>query len=291
MTGRFICRHTGAAIAALFLSASSIADGLPKPPTAYFGDYGYCALILSTNRHQQSLIEAGPKQCSLQLSPCSTFKLPNTLIGLQTGVISGPGDLKRWDGKPRNREANNKDHTLQTAITESIPWYFQEIARDVGSQRMSAWLKELNYGNQDISAGIDVFWLGSSLKIDPHGQMELIKQLWHGRLPFKPEYQQQLRDMLVQDSELKGTLHGKTGSCTGAANQSPPDHGWYIGWIDWDTGNPAGIDTTFFVVNITGADARGSEARKITLNMLQGLQADKPSKQQSDNVSRPNDST
>lgn len=261
-----------AAFAALFVSVFANSDPLPNPPQSYFGDYGYCALVLSRNRHDETSIEVGPRQCQQALSPCSTFKIPNALIGLQTGVVTGPGHLKKWDGTERQRTANNKDHTLQTAISESIPWYFQELARDVGEQRMAPWLERLDYGNQDISAGIDRFWLGSSLKINAHDQMKLIRKLWHGTLPFAPGYQQQLRDMLVQSSDLDGNLHGKTGSCLGAKDQNPPDHGWFVGWVDWNNASSREPSTTFFVINITGTRAWGSEARKIALQVLQDLQ-------------------
>jgi beta-lactamase class D len=261
----------GVALAALLLTQPVLGDGLPRPPEDYFGDFGYCALILSRNRYDEVLIEAGPAQCQQALSPCSTFKIPNALIGLQTGVVSGPGDLKKWDGKERSRAANNRDHTLQSAIKESIVWYFQALARDVGEDRMADWLQKLDYGNQDISGGVDRFWLASSLRIDAYQQMEMIKSLWHGTLPFDPSNQQFLRDMLVQDSDLNGVLHGKTGSCPGV-----PDHGWFIGWVDWS--NPARSDpsTTFFVINTTGTHAWGSEARKIALRILNDLQSGSP---------------
>ena len=263
-----------AAFAALFISISANAGPLPNPPEHYFGDYGYCALLLSRSRLDETSIEVGPKQCQQALSPCSTFKIPNALIGLQTGVVSGPGDLKKWDGTERQRAVSNKDHTLQTAISESIPWYFQELALDVGEQRMAQWLERLDYGNQDISGGIDRFWLGSSLKINAHGQMEQIRKLWHGTLPFDSQYQEQLRDMLLLDSGLDGTLHGKTGSCPGADDQDPPDHGWFIGWVDWNTSSARQPYTTFFVVNITGTRAWGSEAKKIALQILQDLKTE-----------------
>lgn len=269
--GSFIGRIS-AALAAFFISQDVTGDGLSQPPEYYFDDFSYCALVLSRNRHEEVLIEAGPKQCSVPLSPCSTFKIPNSLIGLQTGVVTGPGDLKKWDGTKRQREANNRDHTLQSAINESIPWYFQELARDVGEERMSTWLQRLDYGNQDISAGIDHFWLGSSLRIDAYQQMELIKALWHSTLPFDPAYQQQLRDMLLLDSSLDGVLHGKTGSCLGAQDQQPPDHGWFIGWVDWNNPVAGAASTSFFVINITGPKAWGRDAKKITLKILQDVQ-------------------
>ncbi len=99
---RFQKYASSAAIAALFVSFIAQASPLPKPPEDYFGDYGYCALVLERSRLSETFIEVGPEQCSQALSPCSTFKIPNALIGLQTGVVTGPDDLKTWDGKVRS---------------------------------------------------------------------------------------------------------------------------------------------------------------------------------------------
>jgi len=260
-----------AAIAALFVSLPAIGDPLPNPPEHYFGDNGYCALILERSRLHETLIEASAEQCHQALSPCSTFKIPNALIGLQTAVLTGPGDTKAWDGKTRQREISNRDHTLASAINKSIVWYFQQVARDVGEARMAHWLDLLDYGNQDISGGIDRFWLGSSLKINAHGQLDLLKNLWHGTLPFKPEYQQYTRDMLVLESDLNGVLHGKTGGCLGGTEQNPADHGWFIGWVDWNEPRRQDPYVTFFVVNITDNKKRGQAAKQAALEILRDL--------------------
>jgi beta-lactamase class D len=268
----------GAAFAALFVSVCATGKPAGESLQSYFKDYDYCALILSRNRYDETMTEAGTQQCQQALSPCSTFKIPNALIGLQTGVVSGPDHVKQWDGTERSRKVSNQDHSMQTAITESIPWYFQDLARDVGEQPMASWLARLDYGNQDISGGIDRFWLGSSLKINAHEQLGIIKGLWHGSLPFKPDYQAAVRDMLIQESDLNGVLHGKTGSCRGDGEQSQPDHGWFIGWVDWRQVSRRDPATTFFVINISGSDAWGSEARTIALQILQDLQAGPASK-------------
>ena len=166
---------------------------------------------------------------------------------------------------------NNQDHDLASAIRDSVVWYFQSLARDVGAEAMQEWLDRLEYGNRDISSGIDKFWLSSSLEIDANRQLELIKALKHQTLPFKPEYQQQVQDMLVQDSPLPGTLHAKTGSCLGATGVKP-DHGWFIGWIDWDKSTSRNPVTSYFVINISGEGAWGWQARPIALQLLHELQ-------------------
>lgn len=260
-----------AAIAALFVSLQVSASPLPEDPEHYFGDYGYCALVLERSRLSETMIEVGPEQCRQALSPCSTFKIPNALIGLQTGVVSGPGDLKKWDGKQRPRKISDQDHTLASAINKSIVWYFQELARDVGEERMAMWLEKLKYGNRDISGGIDRFWLGSSLKVDAYSQLELIKSLWHGTLPFDPDKQAQVREMLTLESDLDGTLHGKTGGCPGGTAQNPVDHGWFIGWVDWNEPKRQDPYVSYFVVNITGNKKRGQAAKQAALEILRDL--------------------
>lgn len=262
-----------AAFAALFVSLLANGAPLPHPPEHYFGEFGYCALVLERSRLSETFIEVGPKHCSQALSPCSTFKIPNALVGLQTGVVTGPDDLKEWNGKERPRKISNQDHTLASAINKSIVWYFQQVARDVGEERMAAWLEKLEYGNRDISGGIDRFWLGSSLKIDAHKQLELIKSLWHGTLPFDPEKQAQVRDMLVLESDLNGVVHGKTGGCPGGTEQNPKDLGWFIGWIDWNEPKRQEPYVTFFVVNITDNKQRGQAAKQAAFAILQDLQA------------------
>jgi beta-lactamase class D len=260
-----------AALAALLLYGTTQAGETANSPLAgYLEDWQACALVLRRDRHQEKSLEHGRDQCRLPLSPCSTFKIPNALIGLQTGAVSGPDDQKAWDGRQRSREDLNQDHTLDSAIKISAVWYFQELARDVGEDQMAYWLDQLDYGNQDISGGIDRFWLGSSLLIDAHQQLDLLKRLKHGTLPFKPVYQEQLRQMLEQDTDLDGRLFGKTGSCLGDETTGRPSHGWFVGWFD--SGTQARPVTTWFVINIRGDEAWGLEARRIALEILKDHQ-------------------
>src|SRR4029453_7168385 len=42
-----------------------------------------------------------PAQCQVRSTPCSTFKVPNALLALETGVADGADFLLRWDGNKR----------------------------------------------------------------------------------------------------------------------------------------------------------------------------------------------
>ena len=57
--------------------------------------------------------------------PASTFKIPNSIIALETGVVEDPDkDVFKWDGVTRSFEPWNKDHTLRSAIAVSaVPVY------------------------------------------------------------------------------------------------------------------------------------------------------------------------
>lgn len=262
----------GAAVLAVLTSLASQA-ATPSPPLdARFEAFSYCVLVDARDRYDETRLEHHPRQCAVPLSPCSTFKVPHALIGLETGAIDGPGHLRAWDGHVRQRQITNRDHTLASAIEHSVVWYFQDLARDIGETRMQHWLDRLQYGNRDLTAGIDQFWLGASLKIDAYQQLQLVKSLWREGLPLAARHQQAVRVMLRQESSLPGTLYGKTGSCLGDPRSGEPDHGWFIGWIEWDAQRERNPATSWFVIRIVGDRARGWTARDLTLTLLQELQ-------------------
>ncbi|HZC98530.1 MAG TPA: penicillin-binding transpeptidase domain-containing protein, partial [Bradyrhizobium sp.] len=87
--------------------------------------------------------------------PASTFKIPNSLIALETGVVQDPDkDVFKWDGVTRSIEAWNKDHTLRSALAASAVPVYQEIARRIGAERMQKFVDLFGYGNRDIGGGI-----------------------------------------------------------------------------------------------------------------------------------------
>ena len=97
-----------------------------------------------------------------RFNPFSTFKIPNSLIGLETGVIKDAEFVIPWDRQKYPAQNNmmpewNRDQTLRSAIKYSVLWYYRELAMRVGEKRMKEWVSKLDYGNQDTSGGIDRF--------------------------------------------------------------------------------------------------------------------------------------
>lgn len=224
----------------------------------FFGAYE--GTFVMKEVHANQYVRHNPVRAAERFSPCSTFKIPNSMIALEEGAVSGVDDTIKWDGVVREREATNRDHTLATAFKNSVVWYYQECARRVGEERMRHWLAELEYGNQDMGAGLTEFWLGSSLKISADEQVEFLHRLHRKRLPFAKKTQLAVLEMMIAEEGPGFVLRGKTGSHRGGAGA--PDLGWYVGSV------VRGEKLYLFAVNISGRGAFGFQARDIALAIL-----------------------
>lgn len=139
-----------------------------------------------------------PEGCAIRLSPQSTFKVPHALAALDSGVLTGPDVMFRFDGAPVGFALAARDHTLVTAIRYSVVWYFQRVATMLGPDRERAYLAKLGYGNQDSSSGLTTFWLDGSLKISPDEQLKFMTRLYEDALPVSKKAMHTVREMLVQ---------------------------------------------------------------------------------------------
>lgn len=202
------------------------------------------------------------ERCRLRLEPCSTFKIFNSLAGLDSGAIAGPDALLKWDGTPQNRKECEKDHTLATAVRDSVLWYFQEVARRIGPDRMKSYLSQSEYGNQDMSTGIDKFWLGNSLTISAEEQLRFMERLYTDKLPFKAGAMAQTREMIVLRKGNGWVFSGKTG--TGGSFEKA-SLGWFVGHVQ------SGDRQFVFAANTRGDHAMGPKTRDMVFAILQDL--------------------
>lgn len=175
--------------------------------------------------------------------PASTFKVPNSLIALETGVVADPDkDVFKWDGVTRSIEAWNKDHTLRSAIAASAVPVYQEIARRIGAERMQKYVDLLDYGNRNIGGGIDKFWLTGDMRIDPVQQVDFLDRLRRGVLPVSKRSQEVVRDILPAVKVGEATIRYKTGLL--GAERGQPSLGWLVGWAE------KGAQQTVFAMNM-----------------------------------------
>ena len=192
--------------------------------------------------------------------PASTFKILNSLIGLQEGAISGDSMIIKWDGIHR-REAWDKDLTMYEAFRVSAVPYYQEVARRIGKDRMQQWLDSISYGTKKITTRVDSFWLDNSLKITPDEELGLVKKLYFNQLPFFANYQETVKRAMLFEDNANYRLSYKTGwGRTEKGNQL----GWIVGWIE-ENKHPY-----FFVLNFETADANADIAA-MRMNILKGI--------------------
>lgn len=200
------------------------------------------------------------KRAQERVAPQSTFKIMNSLIGLQVNAVKDEYDIKRWDGVDRSLSIWNQDHTLGSAMRNSVVWYYQAMARDIGEPRMQEWLDKCSYGNRDISGGIDRFWLSSTLEISPIEQITFLEKLYNESLPFDKGVMKTVKRIMIQQEGDNYTLYGKTGSSRLQNNVSA---GWYVGFIIVK-GHPY-----VFAANIdTQVEFAGFKAKELTINIL-----------------------
>lgn len=243
-----------------FLNAQEIDKALFKT---------YDIALVIYNRSSGTVVNIDPKRSARRLSPYSTFKIYNTLIGLKLGLIPETDvPWYKWDGVHRDIEGWNRNLTLREAFQASAVPAYQILARQIGFERMKKYIDEINYGTKDISAGIDVFWLnpekGTSIKISADEQVTILNKLLDGQLPFSEKNVEILKDVMKVTKTEKGTLYGKTGS----GRNSEGSLGWFVGFLE-------SKGTTYvFACNITGGEnPSGKVARTIVENVFksQGL--------------------
>src|SRR5258705_4417890 len=167
--------------------------------------------------------------------PASTFKIPNSLIALDTGIATdADGTIFPWDKEVRDFDAWNRDHTLRTAFQASAVPVYQDIARKIGVERMQQYVDAFDYGNRDISgAPIDMFWLNGKLRISAMQQIGFLQKLYRRELPVSERSQEIVRDIMYMEQTDLGPLRGKTGAVgIGVEPGSKATLGWLVGWVD-----------------------------------------------------------
>lgn len=168
-------------------------------------------------------------RCTRPVLPASTFKIANSMIALETGAVEDAETVLPWDGKTYEISDWNQDLTLRAAVRVSCVPCFQAIAREVGAERMSDWVKRLDYGNHDTSGEIDLFWLSGKLRISPAQQIDFLRRFEAGQLPIQARTAEIVRDVITLDVGQNHVLRGKTGFSGSPRGQLL---GWFVGWLE-----------------------------------------------------------
>lgn len=174
---------------------------------------------------------SGGSRIEARYSPASTSKIPHTLIALETGYADGPDTFFKWDGTQRFFDAWNQDQTVASAYSISAVCVYQQIARDLGHETMSDWIRQFEYGNRNIGSIDDLttYWLRGLLEISACEQIQFLSKLASGDLPLKPQTLGLGKQIMHAEKGEDWTLYAKTGWWSDGENV---DIGWYVGWLE-----------------------------------------------------------
>lgn len=204
-----------------------------------------------------------PERSAKRFRPASTFKIFNSLVAIETGVINDENEMITWDGVKRQIPLWNRDHTLRSAIKHSVVWFYQELARRIGEEKMQSYIDSADYGNTDISGGIDRFWLDGGIRISPEEQIEFLVKLHNNQLPFSQRTMDIVKDIMILEKTDEYVYRGKTGWALRDSNSV----GWFVGYLQ------RGDSTWFFATNIKMQNKEDAKHRtEITWNILESLE-------------------
>lgn len=174
--------------------------------------------------------------------PASTFKIPNSIIALETGVVNYDSTIFKWNREKRYLKLWEQDLNLEKAFHFSCVPCYQEIARTIGSEKMNKYLKKLDYENMIVdSSNIDKFWLEGESKISQFQQIDFIKRLYFSDLPISKNTEHIMKKLMIISQNDKYTLRAKTGWVI----RNGINNGWFVGYIE------TGGNIYFFATNIS----------------------------------------
>ena len=201
------------AVAGVLVAASGVA-----PPVRAPADSGACFLLYEVGVGE---VRRNPATaCATRLTPASTFKVPHALAAVDAGVIAGPDTTFKYNGAPVSYESWRRDHTLASAMRNSVVWYFQRVAELLGPAREREYLRRFDYGNApDVTRNVTTFWLDGTLTISPEEELRFIRRLYAGDLPASRPALEVVRSIMIQPA---GKVVNATGEHPFAAPW-PPD--------------------------------------------------------------------
>jgi beta-lactamase class D len=231
------------------------------------------AAFVVRNGRTGEVVRHDPARAAERLLPASTFKVPHTLIALETGVVSDADFVIPFD-ESRKRDGFwsddwSRDQTLRSAFQRSVYWYYQETARRIGPKRMAEYLKRFGYGNESLAGGVDAFWLEGGLRISADEQVLYLQRMNEGRLGVSGRSLEVLRSIMVLERGPGYTLRGKTGT----ADVTPTrELAWLVGFVE------RADETWYFALNLEGEEVwerwgPGAARRQLVSSLLRKLGA------------------
>ncbi|MEW2354089.1 class D beta-lactamase [Spirillospora sp. NPDC029432] len=212
--------------------------------------------LLDVERDQRTVVDR--RRAEQRRLPASTFKIPHSLIALETGVVRDENEVIPYGGRPQRLEQWERDMSMRDAIKISNVAVYETLARRIGLQREKQWLDRLAYGDREVGTETRPFWLHGPLEISATEQAAFLARLARGALPASAGHQRTVRDLVKMEERNGYALFGKTGWADGPT----PDIGWWTGWVERD-GHVYSFALTIDIVEDADAGKRIPIAREL----------------------------
>ena len=223
-----------------------------------FGGVSGCAIIYDVQSDTYDVYN--PAAITKRVAPCSTCKIYSAINALEQGLITPTDNTLAWDHRPRDYSVWNADQNLKTALRNSVNWYFQILDGFSGASELKEFYTSIGYGNGYIGNDTDYYWNGSSLRISPLEQIELLVKLYYNDFGFNEANVETIKDAILLSDNNANRLYGKTGTGKIGSNEV---NGWFIGFVE--TNN----NTYFFAISLQDeSNANGNNAVQITYSIF-----------------------
>jgi beta-lactamase class D len=222
---------------------------------------------MNKNGKKNVLNLVNEKRANQQLSPFSTFKITNSLIGLELGLIKNNEQTLTFNKKTYPPQAwwphvwKLPQYNLSSAFEYSMVAIYRQLASDIGEIEMQKHVERFGYGNQDISSQLDKFWLNGSLKISALEQVQFLQRVYHNQLSLKPASLASLKSIMLVKEDQETKIYAKTGA--GKVTDGSM-LGWYVGFVE----NAQGVHFFAFNFNRDTYAQMKADRVKIAMNHL-----------------------
>ena len=215
-----------------------------------------------TDKNKSHVSTVNESRANKALSPFSTFKIANSLIALDLNLIKSSKQKLTYDKTAYPVQVwwpsvwQLPHYDLTSAFKYSMVAIYRQLAKDIGETKMQTYLNKMGYGNQDISSGLDDFWLNGSMKISAVGQVHFLQKIYHNQFAFKAQAINALKEVMLVESTENYRLFAKTGAGKIDAGGML---GWYVGFVE----NSAGVH--FFAFNFDSPSYAEMKADRIKI--------------------------
>jgi beta-lactamase class D len=195
-------------------------------------------LLVDPESDEVVLEIGGAEGVSQRMTPRCSFNIALSLMGYDAGVLVDE-ENPVWAEFEENDEREQCRQSLnpRSWIANSCIWYSQSLTRRLGLERLQSYVDAFDYGNRDLSGGLTMAWLTSSLAISCEEQIQFLRRMLEGQLPVSEYALTMTRNILfIEDLGEGWSLFGKTGAGferfeDGTYNRERA-LAWFVGWAE-----------------------------------------------------------